>query len=78
MKKFILNMFSGSNDVSSKRVNGTICILIILTLLSVSIIWDKDVSQSKIDWAIAVFWGGVSLLGVGVVDQYFRSKNGGE
>lgn len=41
---FLSQMFNGNNDVSSKRVNGTLCVLTVLFILVISIIFDKSIS----------------------------------
>lgn len=75
MRKFLSSMFNGGSDVSSKRVNATIIIIVVLALLSTAILADKDISQSKIDWAITLFWGAIALLGGSIVEKIYKPKD---
>ena len=70
--KFILEMFNGNNDVSSKRVNGTLCILVVLILLIISVIFGKQISDEISKLMEMVFWGGAALLGLGVAEKWIN------
>ena len=72
MKKFLLEMFSGSAEVSSKRVNGTFCIMSVLFILFISIIFDKSISPEMLKIIKMVFWGGTTLLGLGITEKYIK------
>ena len=69
---FLSQMFNGSNDVSSKRVNGTLCVLTVLFILVISIIFDKSISSELMKLTKMVFWGGTMLLGLGIAEKYFK------
>ena len=69
---FLFQMFNGSNDVSSKRVNGTLCVLTVLFILVISIIFDKSISVELMKLLKMVFWGGTMLLGLGIAEKYFK------
>ena len=70
MKKFILEMFSGSSEISSKRVNGTLCILSVLFILIISVIFEKGISVEIMKLIKTIFWGGTALLGLGLMEKY--------
>lgn len=72
IKQFLVNMLSGNSDVSSKRVNGTLCIWTILIILITSVIWQFNISETQESIISTVFWGGIMLLGVGIADHYFK------
>lgn len=69
---FLSQMFNGNNDVSSKRVNGTLCVLTVLFILVISIIFDKSISVELMKLLKMVFWGGTMLLGLGIAEKYFK------
>jgi hypothetical protein len=48
-------MFNGNNDVSSKRVNGTLCVITVLVILVISIICDKSISTELMKLTKMVF-----------------------
>ena len=70
--KFMLLMFSGNQDVSSKRVNGTACVFTILILLIISVIFDKVITVEMSKLLEMVFWGGTALLGLSVTEKFFN------
>lgn len=55
MKRFLLEMFNGNKEVSSKRVNGTLCILSVIFILTISIIFDKSISSELVKLLKMVF-----------------------
>jgi len=65
-------MFNGNNDVSSKRVNGTLCVITVLVILIISIIFDKSISSELMKLTKMVFWGGTALLGLGIAEKYIK------
>lgn len=72
MKRFLLEMFNGNKEVSSKRVNGTLCILSVIFILTISIIFDKSISSELVKLLKIVFWGGTALLGLGITEKYIK------
>lgn len=72
MKRFLLEMFSGNEEVSSKRVNGTFCVLSVLFILIISIIFDKSISDQLVKLLKMVFWGGTALLGLGITEKFIK------
>ena len=68
-------MFSGNSDVSSKRVNGTLCIISTVGILLTSILLEKQLSAEVVDLIKVVFWGGTALLGLGVADKFLGNGN---
>lgn len=75
MKKlltFLKDMFTGTSDVSSKRINGTLCILTVLGVIITSLLFNFTIDQPKENIITTVFWGGVMLLGIGIADHYFK------
>ena len=67
-------MFSGSSDVSSKRINGTLCIISTVAILFTCVIWGKQLSNEVVELTKVVFWGGTALLGLGVADKFLNNK----
>lgn len=65
-------MFSGSSEISSKRVNGTFCIMSVLFILFISIIFDKSISPEIVKLIKMIFWGGATLLGLGITEKYIK------
>jgi hypothetical protein len=72
MKEFIKNMFSGTSDVSSKRVNGTVLIFSVLVTVLLSIIFSWEIKPTQENLLTTLFWGGTILLGVSVTEQYLK------
>lgn len=70
--KFIQNMFTSNSDVSSKRVNGTFCILTVLFIIILCTIFGYTISAELLKLIKMVFWGGTMLLGLGIADKYFN------
>lgn len=72
MRTFLKNMFSGGDDVSSKRVSGIICILfvVVITTLSVALSWEIKSPQENL--MSTIFWGGVVLLGATGVEKLIK------
>lgn len=71
---FLVNMFTASSDVSSKRVNGTFCINVVLIILLLCTIFNFPISAELYKLIKMVFWGGTMLLGLGIADNYFNKK----
>lgn len=69
---FLANMFSGNSEVSSKRVNGTFCIITTLFILLISAIFGKVISPELTVLVKMVFWGGTALLGLGITENLFK------
>lgn len=69
--KFIVGMFSGGSDVSSKRVNGTLCILTVLLILIIFPSFGIVFTKELMILIKMVFWGGTALLGLGIADKIF-------
>lgn len=70
--KFIQNMFTANSDVSSKRVNGTFCIITVLIIIILCTIFGFTISAELLKLIKMVFWGGTMLLGLGIADKYFN------
>lgn len=68
--KFLANMFSSSAEASSKRVNGTFCVMTVLFLLMISTIFGIPISPQILSFLKSIFWGGTALLGLGLADKY--------
>lgn len=73
--KFISSMFNGNSSVSSKRVNGTICIISTIIILFTCILLNKPISEEIVGLLKVVFWGGTALLGLGVADKFLNNEN---
>ena len=71
--KFIQAMFSGNSDVSSKRVNGTFCIIATVTLIVLFPIFKWELSDALKSLIEMIFWGGTMLLGLGIADRFFKN-----
>jgi len=72
MKKFLNNMFSGKEDTSSKRVNGTMCILLVTIIVTLSIILDWTIRIPQENLLHTIFWGGTGLLGITTLEKYLK------
>lgn len=70
--KFFYELFSGASDVSSKRFNGTICVLSIVIIIIISIIFGYKIPPEIIQLIKMVFWGGTGLLGLGMADKFLK------
>ena len=68
MKKFLKDMFSSNSPTSSKRVAGTLCILICLFVL----IWCTINIVEAPAFATLVLCVGGTLLGVEVIANIFK------
>lgn len=73
--KFISSMFSGNSDVSSKRINGTLCIVSTIAILFTCILLGKPLSEEVVGLVKVIFWGGTALLGLGVADKFLNNGN---
>ena len=73
--KFISSMFNGNSNVSSKRVNGTFCIISTIIILFTCILLNKSISEEIVGLLKVVFWGGTALLGLGVADKFLNNEN---
>lgn len=69
---FIKNIFVSSSDVSSKRINGSLCILVTLIISLLCTIFGFTISTELLKLIKMVFWGGTMLLGLGIADKYFN------
>lgn len=69
MKEFILKMLSNSDDVSSKRVTGILCILVYIVMFVVVFFSEKELKQPVSDLFTTLFYGGLVLLGIGVIEK---------
>ena len=65
-------MLSSESDVSSKRVNGTICILTMVLLIIVAVTVDLDVKSAHENLIKMVFTGGLVLLGINAAEKIFK------
>lgn len=70
--KFIVLMFNGGSDVSSKRVNGTMCISTILLILLYSVFKNQAINPDVMLFIKLVFFGGLTLLGVSVLEKFIK------
>lgn len=75
-KDFLLSMLSDGEQVSSKRVNGTLCvisaILIVLTAIVLALTIKVDIPNEVTALIIAVFSSGLVLLGAGALVDIFK------
>lgn len=74
LMRFFLQLFSGASDVSSKRFNGTICVLSVIILIIISVIFEYQISKEIIPLVKMIFWGGTGLLGLGMADKFLKNK----
>lgn len=72
MKEFLKSMLSGESDISSKRVNGTICIMLTVLIVILSVILGWEIKPPQENLIGTIFWGGVILLGVTAVEKYMK------
>ena len=70
MWAFIKDMLSAEDGISSKRVNGTLCILTTLIILYISVIFDIRLDSIQADILSTVFYGGVLLLGINLLERF--------
>ena len=78
MKKFIKSMFTDeSNQVSSKRVSGMICVIALVISLIVSTFTHGDIkpSDTLVD---TVGWFAFGALGLTSIDKFTKSKKNKE
>lgn len=75
-KDFLLSMLSDGDQISSKRVNGTLCIvsglLMAFTAIVLAICLGKDIPKEASVILIAVFSTGLGLLGVGALVEVLK------
>lgn len=72
MKEFLKQLFSGSEDVSSRRVNGTLCIITTVLIVIISIVLDLNIKIPQENLLSTIFWGGVVLLGATGVEKLIK------
>lgn len=72
MKKFIITMLSEGPDASSKRTNGTMCILVTLLLVCGVVIFKMDILPIHEALISMVFWGGITLLGITGAEKFLK------
>jgi len=72
LMKFTAGIFSSSSDTSSKRVNGTLCILTVLLIVIISTSFGLSISKELLSLIKMIFWGGAGLLGLGMADKYLK------
>lgn len=65
-------MFSSSAEASSKRFNGTLCVLTVLFLLIISTIFNITISSPVLAFLKTIYWGGTALLGLGIADKFLK------
>jgi hypothetical protein len=65
-------MFHRESNISSKRINGTVCIVVVITILVVSFILNRDFKPAQENLLNTVFWGGVVLLGAGIGEKFIK------
>jgi len=71
IKDFLLKMFSGENEVSSKRVAGIFCIFFFSFLLGITF-FGIELNDSQVELMVTLFYGGAALLGVGILDRRLK------
>lgn len=73
MKEFIKNILSSSEDVSSKRFAGLLCIIsyILITILGFFV----ELNEVNVSMANTMFIGGAGLLGANIVEKFVNKKN---
>lgn len=69
---FFKNMLNGGDDVSSKRFNGTVTVLLTVLIVIVSVIVGWEIKLPQEHLLDTMFWGGVILLGVTAVEKYLK------
>lgn len=72
--RFFYDLFSGASDVSSKRFNGTLCVVSVIILIIISVIFAYPISKEIIPLVKMIFWGGTGLLGLGMADKFLKNK----
>jgi hypothetical protein len=72
LKSFVKKMLSNQDDVSSKRLSGMGCILLFCVLVSVVILFKFEISELHYRLLLALFIGGLSLLGVAAVEKLWK------
>lgn len=70
--RFIAAMFNSSSETSSKRVNGTLCILTVLLIVLISASFGLPISKEVLTLVKMIFWGGAGLLGLGMADRFLK------
>lgn len=65
-------MFNGGSDVSSKRVNGTMCIVTVLYAFIHFVYKNQPIDPDVISLLKVILFSGLTLLGVSVLEKLIK------
>lgn len=72
---FVRKMLTEESGTSSKRINGTLCILSVVLSTFLSIVFKWNILPSHEFLLSTIFWGGTGLLGLTSIEKYLKPRN---